>query len=34
METMELVVRSYSDTVGRSDIGAFCKPVEMEENNV
>ena len=30
METMELVVRSYSDTVGRSGIGAFCRPVEME----
>ena len=32
METMELVVRSYSDTVGRSGIGAFCRPVEMEGN--
>ena len=32
METMELVIRSYSDTVGRSGIGAFCRPVEMEEN--
>ena len=30
METMELVIRSYSDTVGRSGIGAFCRPVEME----
>ena len=30
METMELVVRSYSDTVGRSSIGGFCRPVEME----
>lgn len=32
METMELVIRSYSDTVGRSGIGAFCRPVEMEGN--
>ena len=32
METMELVISSYSDTVGRSGIGAFCRPVEMEEN--
>ena len=32
METMELVIRSYSDTVGRSGIGAFCRPVKMEEN--
>ena len=32
METMELVIRSYSDTVGRSGIGAFCRPVEMERN--
>ena len=32
METMELVVRSYSDTVARSGIGAFCRPVEMEGN--
>ena len=30
METMELVIRSYSDTVGRSGIGGFCRPVEME----
>ena len=30
METMELVIRSYLDTVGRSGIGAFCRPVEME----
>ena len=30
METMELVIRSYSDMVGRSGIGAFCRPVEME----
>ena len=32
METMELVIRSYSDTVGRSGIGGFCRPVEMEGN--
>ena len=32
METMELVIRNYSDTVGRSGIGGFCRPVEMEEN--
>ena len=32
METMELVIRNYSDTVGRSGIGAFCRPVEMEGN--
>lgn len=32
METMELVIRNYSDTVGRSGIGAFCMPVEMEGN--
>lgn len=32
METMELVIRSYSDMVGRSGIGAFCRPVEMEGN--
>ena len=30
-ETMELVLRSYSDTVrGRTGIGGFCRPVEME----
>ena len=30
METMELVIRSYSDHVsGRTAIGAFCKPVEI-----
>ena len=34
IETMELVIRGYSDTVGRSSMGAFCRPVEMEENNV
>lgn len=27
-ETMELVQRSYSDTIGRISIGAFCCPVE------
>ena len=32
METMELVIKSYSDTVGRSGIGGFCRPVEMEGN--
>ncbi|MGN1184544.1 MAG: hypothetical protein ACI4R7_04885 [Oliverpabstia sp.] len=32
METMELVIRSYSDMVVRSGIGAFCRPVEMEGN--
>lgn len=32
METMELVIRNYSDTVGRSGIGGFCRPVEMEGN--
>lgn len=34
IETMELVIRSYSDTVGRSSIGAFCRPVEMEESGL
>ncbi|WP_418750288.1 hypothetical protein [Frisingicoccus sp.] len=30
METMELVIRSYSDHVsGRTAIGAFCQPVEV-----
>ena len=30
METMELVQRSYSDTVtGRTSIGAFCRPVTL-----
>ncbi|MGN0323204.1 MAG: hypothetical protein ACI4DZ_08825, partial [Oliverpabstia sp.] len=32
METMELVIRSYSDTMSRNSIGAFCRPVEMEGN--
>ena len=32
IETMELVIRGYSDTVGRSSMGAFCRPVEMEES--
>lgn len=27
-ETMELVQRSYSDTIGRISIGAFCCPIE------
>ena len=31
IETMELVVRSYSDTVGRSSIGAFCRPVDLSQ---
>lgn len=30
IETMELVRRSYSDSIGRVMIGAFSKPVEME----
>ncbi|MDY2595578.1 MAG: hypothetical protein SOW34_11990 [Oliverpabstia sp.] len=34
METMELVIRSYSDTVSKSSIGAFCRPVEMEGNGI
>ena len=34
IETMELVIRSYFDTVGRSSIGAFCRPVEMEESGL
>lgn len=34
IETMELVIRSYSDTVGRSSIGAFCRPVEKEESGL
>ncbi|MGN9173977.1 hypothetical protein ACTM9N_14340 [Lachnospiraceae bacterium HCP1S3_A8] len=34
IETMELVIRGYSDTVGRSCIGAFCRPVEMEESRL
>ena len=34
IETMELVIRSYSDTVVRSSIGAFCRPVEMEESRL
>lgn len=34
IETMELVIRGYSDTVGRSSIGAFCRPVEMEESRL
>ena len=30
METMELVQRSYSDTItGRTSIGAFCRPVTL-----
>lgn len=30
METMELVIRSYSDTMnGRTKLGAFCRPVEL-----
>ena len=30
METMELVIRSYSDHVScRTAIGAFCQPVEI-----
>lgn len=29
IETMELVIRSYSDRIsGRTAIGAFCQPVE------
>lgn len=28
-ETMELVQRSYSDTIGRIGIGAFCCPIEL-----
>ena len=32
METMELVQRSYSDSIGRAMIGAYSKPVETEEN--
>lgn len=28
-ETMELVQRSYSDTIGRISIGAFCCPIEL-----
>lgn len=31
METMELVIRGYSDTVGRSSIGAFCRPVDLSQ---
>ena len=31
METMELVVQGYSDTVGRSGIGAFCRPVDLSQ---
>jgi hypothetical protein len=27
-ETMELVQRSYADTIGRAGIGAFCTPIE------
>ena len=34
IETMELVIRGYSDTVGRSSMGAFCRPVEMEESRL
>lgn len=34
IETMELVIRGYSDTVVRSSIGAFCRPVEMEESGL
>lgn len=34
IETMELVIRCYSDTVGRSSMGAFCRPVEMEESRL
>ena len=30
LETMELVLRSYSDTLSeRPKIGAFCRPVEL-----
>ena len=30
VETMELVQRSYSDTItGRTSIGAFCRPVTL-----
>ena len=32
METMELVIRSYSDTMSRNSIGAFSRPVDMEGN--
>ena len=34
IETMELVIRGYSDTVGRRSMGAFCRPVEMEESRL
>lgn len=34
IETMELVIRGYSDTVGRSSMGASCRPVEMEESRL
>lgn len=30
IETMELVQRSYSDSIGRAMIGAFSRPVETE----
>ena len=30
VETMELIQRSYSDTItGRTSIGAFCRPVTL-----
>lgn len=31
-ETMELVQRSYSDTIGRISIGAFCCPIESRRD--
>ena len=35
IETMELVQRSYTDKIaGRTAIGAFCQPIEMEQEGL